>query len=153
VPFVIHRASRSRVAAAAIACLLAAWVVSVAGPAAASPDTFKRAATNILFGPADFALAPVVASRAVYQNLSDIDDSTGVRIAYAVPGVAWNTAFVMGGAVLRTFSGLLEIIPGIILLPFEADMDPIYAPAERADALIWEEFDAFTLKVGINYLE
>ena len=146
----IHRASRSRVAAGAIACLLA---MSAASPAAASPDTFKRAFTNIIFGPVDFALSPVVASRAAYNNLRDIDDSTGVRIAYAVPGVAWNTAFVMGGAVLRTFSGLLEIIPGIILIPFEADMDPIYAPAERADALIWEEFDTFTLKVGINYLE
>jgi hypothetical protein len=147
---VIHRASRSRTAVAAIACLLA---VSAAGSAAASPETFKRATTNILFGPIDFALSPIVAGRSVYNNLRDIDDSTGVRIAYAVPGFAWNTAFVMGGAVLRSFSGLLEFVPGIILIPFEADMDPIYAPAERADALIWEEFDTFTLKLGINYLE
>ena len=57
----IHRASRSRVAAGAIACLLA---MSAASPAAASPDTFKRAFTNIIFGPVDFALSPVVASRA-----------------------------------------------------------------------------------------
>ena len=146
----IHRASRGRCAAVAAACLLA---VSAASPAAASPDTFKRAFTNIIFGPVDFVLSPIVASRAVYNNLRDIDDSTGVRLAYAIPGVAWNTAFVMGGAVLRSFSGLLEIIPGILLFPFDADMDPIYAPAERADALIWEEFDTFTLKVGINYLE
>jgi hypothetical protein len=150
VPFVIHRASRSRAAAGVAACLLA---VTAAGPASASPDTFKRAFTNIIFGPIDFALSPIVASRSVYNNLRDIDDSTGVRLAYAVPGVAWNTAYVMGGAVLRSFSGLLEIVPGIILIPFEADMDPIYAPVERADALIWEEFDTFTLKVGINYLE
>ena len=149
----IHRASRSRAAARALACLLVALAVSAAGEAAASPDTFKRAFTNILFGPVDFALSPIVASRAVYNNLRDIDDSPGVRIAYAIPGVAWNIAFVMGGGVLRTFSGLLEIVPGIILIPFEADMDPIYAPAERADALVWEEFDTFTLKLGINYLE
>ena len=146
----IQRASRTRWAALTAACLLA---VSVASPAAASPDTFKRAFTNILFGPMDFALAPIVASRSVYNNLRDIDDSTGVRVAYAIPGVAWNTAFVMGGAVLRVFAGLLEIGPGILLIPFDADMDPLYAPAERADALIWEEFDTFTLKVGINYLE
>ena len=61
----------------------------------------------------------------------------------------------MGGSVLRIFTGALEFIPGIILLPFSADMDPLYAPPDRAPALIDEEIDspAFSIKIGIDYLD
>ena len=129
-------------------CLVAAF----ASPAAATEATFKRAVSNLLCGPLDVALSPIVAPRAVYTNLRDIDDSTGVRIVWAVPGVAWNLAFNIGGGLLRTFTGALEIIPGVLLLPFETDMDPLFAPAERGSALIEEETHLGTLKIGINYM-
>ena len=128
-------------------------IFSFASPAASSPETIKRSLTNILFGPLDFVLGPVTGTRTVYRNLRDIDDSTGVRIAFAVPGVAWNSAMQMGGGVLRTFSGLLEFIPGLILIPFEADMDPLFSMPERQDALIDEEFDFISIKIGVNYVE
>ena len=127
-------------------------VVALASPAAATEATFKRALTNLLFGPLDIALSPIVGPRSVYQNLQDIDDSTGVRIVYAVPGAVWNTAFNIGGGMLRTFTGALEAIPGVLLLPFETDMDPIFAPPERAPALIDEESDFGPIKIGINYM-
>ncbi|MBT40808.1 MAG: hypothetical protein CL938_19940 [Deltaproteobacteria bacterium] len=129
------------------------FTVGVAVPASASSATLKRAVTNLAFGPLDFALSPITGTTGVYRNLEDIDDSTGVRIVYAVPGVVWNTAFNMGGSVLRVFSGVLEMVPGILLLPFEADMSPLFAPPDRAPALIDEETDWLSIKIGINYLD
>ena len=76
-----------------------------------------------------------------------------MRIVYAVPGVVWNTAFIMGCSVVRTFSGAVELLPGLMLIPFETDMDPIFAPPERANALIDEEFDLMPVKIGIYYLD
>jgi hypothetical protein len=126
---------------------------SLASPASASPETLKRSVSNVLFGPLDFVLGPVTGSRTVYNNLQDIDDSTGVRILFAVPGVAWNSAMQMSGGVLRTFTGLLEFIPGLILLPFEVDMDPLFTMPERQDALIDQEYDFITIKIGVNYVD
>jgi hypothetical protein len=147
-PFVRPRQSWLLTLAAALPLLF-----SFASPASASPETLKRSVSNILFGPLDFVLGPVTGTRAVYNNLQDIDDSTGVRIAFAVPGVAWNSAMQMGGGVLRTFTGLLEFLPGLILLPFEADMDPLFTMPERQDALIWEEYDFMEVKIGVNYVD
>ena len=126
--------------------------VSVA-PAMASTETIRRSVSNILFGPMDFALAPITGTRSVYNNMRDIDDSTGVRIFYAIPGVAWNIAYVAGGGVVRMFTGLLEFVPGLLLIPFEADMNPIFAPPEKADALIDEEYDLLPVKIGISYVD
>ena len=132
---------------------IAVWSVTGAAlPASASSETLKRSLTNLAFGPLDFALAPVTGATGVYRNLQDIDDTMGVRVFYAVPGVVWNTAFNMGGGVLRVFTGALELVPGILLLPFEADMTPLFAPPERAPALIDEETDSLSIKIGIDYL-
>ncbi len=125
----------------------------LAGSAAASPETFKRGLGNLLFGPVDIALAPVVGTRAVYHNLTDIDDTLGVRVFYVVPGVIWNTFIQLGGGLVRTLSGGFEFVPGLFLIPFEADLDPIYAPVDRADALVDEELTLIHLKFGVNYVD
>ena len=52
-----------------------ALVLCLASPAGATELTFKRAMTNLLFGPLDIALSPIVAPKSVYDNLQDIDDS------------------------------------------------------------------------------
>ena len=57
------------------------------------------------------------------------------------------------GGTLRLMSGLIELVPGLFLLPFEADLDPIYAPAEKSDALIWEEFRFLNVKLGVDYTD
>jgi hypothetical protein len=135
-------------------CLAAATLLlGVAGPASASPETLKRSVSNVLFGPLDFALGPITGTRSVYSNLQNIEDTTGVRVVFAVPGAAWSSAMNMAGGVLRTFTGLLEFVPGLVLLPFEADMDPLFTMPERQDALIDEEFDFMTVKIGVNYVD
>lgn len=106
---------------------------------------------NILFSPIDAALSPVVAANTIYNNLNDIDDSLGVRIAYPLPGFAWNTGLQLGSAAVRLISGVLELVPGLILLPFEADMSPLFAPAEKANALVDIETPPVAVKFGIDY--
>jgi hypothetical protein len=144
------RRARARGPTLACALLLA---LAPAAPSTASPETLKRAASNLLFGPVDMALGPIVGTRAVYTNIQDIDDSPAVRAAYVLPGVVWNSAFCIGGGTLRLMSGLIELVPGLFLLPFEADLDPIYAPAEKSDALIWEEFRFLNVKLGVDYTD
>ncbi len=148
-PFSTECRVRRRLGAASVVLL----ALALAGPAEASPETLKRSAQNLVFGPFDFFFGPIVGTRAVYNNLQDIDDTTSVRVFYAVPGVAWNAAVCMGGGVLRLISGALELVPGLVLVPFEADMDPLFAPAEKSDALVWEDAGPFEIKFGINYVE
>ena len=104
-------------------------------------------------GPIDVVFAPVVGSRSVYNNIRDIDDSMWVRVAYVVPGVAWNTTLVAGSGIIRCFTGLLEFVPGLGLLPFEADLDTLFAPVERSDALVDEETPVIPIKFGIYYVD
>ncbi len=127
--------------------------LALAGPAAASPETFKRGLGNLLFGPVDIALGPLVGTQAVYRNLRDIDDTLGVRVFYLVPGVIWNTFIQLGGGMVRTLSGAFEIVPGVFLIPFEADLDPLFAPVDRSDALLDEELMLIHLKFGVNYVD
>jgi hypothetical protein len=135
-------------------CACAAVVLllfGAASPAAASPETLKRSIGNILFAPLDIALSPIVAARSIYRNLNDIDDSLGVRLVYPIPGFAWNTGLQIGAGALRELTGLLELVPGLILLPFEADMDALFAPGEKANALVDVETPPLNIKFGIDY--
>ena len=76
-----------------------------------------------------------------------------MRVFYVIPGVAWNTAIQIGGGLIRTVTGAIEFVPGLFLIPFEADMDPLYAPVERADALVDEETPVLNIKFGVNYVD
>ncbi len=134
-------------------CAVVALLVSTASPAAASPETLKRSMSNIIGGPFDIVFSPVTSAQSVYRNLNDIDDSLGVRIAYTLPGYVWNTGLTIGAGAIRVFAGVLELIPGIILLPFQTDIDPIFAPGEKANALIDYDTPPLYIKWGIYYMD
>ncbi len=139
------------------------------GPAAATPDTLRRGLGNIMMGPFDMALSPIQGIYTVARNLKEIDDSPGVRLAFAIPGWGWLTMVNFGGGMIRTLTGTLEIIPGVILFASEADMDPLFDPVEDAGALFewdnplidvenpWVYYNplvapfAIRVKMGINY--
>jgi hypothetical protein len=123
----------------------------VASPAAATYDTLKRSLGNILFAPVDMVLSPVVATNTVYNNLRDIDDSMGVRVVYVPAGAAWNTGVQAMAAVIREITGLIEFVPGLMVLFLDADLDPIYAPVERGDALMDVDTPVIRLKTGVDY--
>jgi hypothetical protein len=123
----------------------------VSSPVSASPETLKRSVENLTLWPLDLALSPVVAGKTVYQNLRDIDDSTAVRIAYPVPGFVWVTFVQAGSSVLRGVTGVFEFLPGLGLLPFEADLDPLFDPADENEALVDYETPVYDFRFGISY--
>ena len=142
---------RGRRLAAALLALVGA--LAAPGPAGASPATLKRSMSNMLMGPLDIVFAPVVGTQSVYRNIQDIDDSMWVRVVYVVPGVAWNTTLQAGAGIIRCMTGVLEFLPGLGLLFFEADLDPIFAPPEKADALVDRETPVLDLKFGVDYVD
>lgn len=147
-------ASRRSIHRCLCAGLGALLLAAAASPSAsASPETLRRATSNMLFGPFDVATAFIQGPRTVANNIRDIDDSMGVRVAYVIPGVAWNICMQASSGIIRTMSGILEFIPGLGLVFFEADLDPIFAPAERGDALVDVETLPLHIKIGVNYVD
>lgn len=130
---------------------ISAFALCLPSASSATPDTLKRAISNILCAPGDIVLSPVIATYTVVDNMRNIRDSTGVRVAYAFPSVAWNTGVVVGIGVIREITGLLELLPGVGLFFSESDIDPLLAPVENSEAL-WEyENDAILLRIGMLY--
>jgi len=121
-------------------------------PAHAGYETLKRSLGNLFFAPLDLILAPVVAGKTVYTHLRDIEDTRGVRIAYAVPGFFWITGVQLGAAGIRAATGCLELLPGIGLLAFPGtEMAPLFDPVEKGDALVDYPNPAVNVKFGIDY--
>ena len=134
------------------ACCLAASLLALpAAQAGASPKTLKRSIQNLTQFPLDAGMAPIVSGWTIYKNMRNIGDSTGVRIFYPIPGFAWNVMVNVGSSVLRGVSGVLEFAPGIVLLPFDADLDPLFDPAEDNSGLVQWENGIYDIKFGIDY--
>jgi len=121
-------------------------------PASATPETLKRSVGNILFAPLDIAASPVTAGKALYTNLREIDDARWKRIVFPIPGYLWILGVQIGGGAIREIAGLLELVPGLGLLFFGADLDPLFSPAERNDALLDLETPPLKIKFGVNYV-
>ena len=136
-----------------LACTTLALAAAAFTPPAASatPATLKRSVENLTQWPLDLALSPVVAGNTIYNNLSSVDDSTGVRIAYPIPGFIWTTSVQVGAAVLRGVTGVFELLPGLILLPLDADLDPLFDPAVENSALVDYDNPVYHVKFGTNY--
>jgi hypothetical protein len=128
-----------------------ALVSVVSSPVMASPETLKRSVENLTQWPLDLALSPVVAGKTVVQNLQDIDDSTAVKIVYPVPGFAFVTMVQAGAAVIRGVTGILEFLPGLGLLFFETDLDPLFDPADENEGLVDFETPVYHVKFGVSY--
>ena len=144
---------RSRPRSGALAAAALALGLGAAAPAGASPETLKRSVGNILFGPLDIVCAPIVGPRTVFKNVQDIEDSMWVRVAYIVPGIVWNTTLEAGSGIIRTMTGLIELLPGIGLIPFKADLDPLFSPVEKSDALVDQETPVLNIKFCIDYVD
>jgi hypothetical protein len=125
--------------------------VGAASPAHAGAGALKRAVSNILCAPLDLALAPAVAGTTMVNNLKNIGDSTAVRYFYPPFGYLWLTGVQVGASVLRGISGGLELLPGLILLPFDAEMQPLFGPAEKGNAYVDQDTPPFHFKIGIDY--
>ncbi|MDG2049289.1 MAG: hypothetical protein P8M78_03915 [Myxococcota bacterium] len=119
--------------------IVGALALSISGAAPnayASPETLRRSFSNIIGGPLDMILSPITATMTVARNLKEVDDSTAVRLVYAVPGIFWLTGLDFGSGFIRCATGALEFPPGIFLFPFEPDVDTLFDPVDDAGALI-----------------
>jgi hypothetical protein len=135
----------------AVALLALGLLALPVAPAAASPKTLKRSIENLTQWPLDVATAPIVSAYTIQRNMRDIGDSTAVRIFYPLPGFAWNTMVQIGAGVLRGVAGVLEFGPGIVLLPFEADLDPLFDPSLDNDALVDWQNGIYDVKFAVDY--
>lgn len=156
---------RSRLArTTALVASVGLLAVLLPASAQASPETLRRSLGNIIQSPLDVVLAPVVAGRTLVTNLRDIDDTTAVRVFYAGPGYFWLAGVQVGSAVLRGVAGCLELLPGIFLLPFETDIDPLFDPADRGAAMVemenpladndvakWFPMVTWNVRFGVTY--
>jgi hypothetical protein len=133
------------------ATLLSASLLLAPASAQASPETLNRSISNLLWAPFDMVLAPLTAGYTLVNNIRDIDDSTGVRVAYAVPGYGWLTGLNFAAGAMRGVAGALELIPGLVLYPFEADLDALYDPADRSPALVDIENPLADSDVGVYF--
>jgi hypothetical protein len=136
------------------AVLLAAGVALLAaGSASATTSVIKRSFENMPQGVVDMALSPVTAGTSVYNNMTTIEDTTAVRVAYAVPGYFWNVMCNFGGGIIRSLTGVMELPAGLVLLFSDADMEPLFDPAEDNEALLtYDQFeDIYRFKVGVDY--
>lgn len=140
---------RSR--ALVVACAISLSVLS-SGGASASSDTLKRSVSNITQAPLDLILAPMNGLLSVITRMGEQEDPTAVRIAFFVPGVIWNTGVNIGASTIRMITGTLELIPGVLLFPVDADLGPLFSAVDSAGALV--EFETpccLDVKFGIDY--
>ncbi len=132
--------------------LLCGLIFSAGTPAPASTETLKRSISSLTQAPLDLVLSPMVALLAVVTRMNEQNDPVGVRVAFAVPGVVWNTGVNIGASIIRFVTGGIELIPGVLLLPFEADLDPLFSPIANAGALFEIETPCcLDVKFGLDY--
>jgi hypothetical protein len=124
-----------------------------AGPAGATTSVLKRSFENMPQGVFDAAASPVTAGYSVVNNMRNIDDTPGVRVAYAVPGYFWNVMCNFGGGLLRSVTGVIELPVGLALLFTDADMEPLFDPAEDNEGLIhFDQFeDVYKINTAVSY--
>ncbi len=132
--------------------LLALVVTAAPQPSHATTDTLKRSAQNMLLFPLDLALSPYVSTKAVVNMWRESDDSTAVKIAYPVFGVAWAFGIEAGASLLRGVAGVIEFLPGLVLLPTDSDMKPIYELPEQQEALVDQELPFMNVRFGVDYV-
>jgi hypothetical protein len=136
-----------------VALLALGLVLMTAGPAAATTTVLKRSFENMPQGVFDAVLSPITAGQSIYHNLTTVEDTTAVRVAYAVPGYAWTTMANFGGGLIRAMTGVLELPAGLVLLFSDASMEPLFDPAEDNEALVnLDQYeDIYRFKVGVHY--
>jgi hypothetical protein len=132
--------------------LVALLVAAVPSESHAGAKTLGRSVQNLLFFPFDLALSPFVATKATYVNWKNSDDTTAVKYGYLVFAPIWNFGIEAGASVIRGVAGMLELLPGIALLPFDGEMSPLYDLPESQPAWVDVGGEAFKMKFGVDYL-
>ena len=137
---------------ASLAALVALLSTTAPGVSHAGVKTLTRATQNLLFFPFDLVLSPFVASKITWDNWRNSDDTPGVKYGYALFAPIWSISIEAGASVIRGVAGFLELLPGIALVPFDAEMNPLYDLPESQPAWVDQGNENFKVRFGINYL-
>lgn len=138
-----------RLALVAVTVLL---VAGAPGPSHAGTQTLTRSVQNLLLFPFDIVLSPAVATKITFDNWRDSDDTTAVKWGYAPFAPIWSISISVGASAIRGVAGALELLPGLVLLPFDSEMDPIYDLPENQPAWVDQEAGPFKIRFGVNYI-
>lgn len=115
-------------------------LLAAPGGALASPDTLRMALANLMQGPIDVAAAPVVAGRTLYHNAHEVGLGPVGPVAYGLLGGVGLTLVQAAWGTLRTASGAVLLVPGLVLFPFEkVDLPERADVFGRGDALLAAE--------------
>jgi len=152
--FGLHRASRRSAwrRFVGLAALIALLVAAAPGTSQAGTKTLARATQNLLFFPFDIVLSPFTSAKITWDSWRSSEDTKAVKYGYALFAPIWSFSIEAGASVIRGVAGCLELLPGIALLPFKTDMNPLYELPETQPAWVDTGSDAFKVKFGINYL-
>lgn len=112
-------------------------LTALPGAASASPDTLRMALANLMEGPVDMVAAPVVAARTTVQNAGEVGLEPVGPVVYGALAHFGLTVLQLGWGTLRTASGALMLVPGVVLFPFPGVDLPQEADVfGRGDALV-----------------
>jgi hypothetical protein len=106
------------------------------GTAQASPDTLRLAIEDMVFGVGDVVAAPVTGGIATAENMSEVSDNGFLQGAYVLPGWLGLTGLQLGQGTLRIVVGALQVVPGLVLFPFEADVPEGFNVFRQGEALV-----------------
>lgn len=122
----------------ASACVTAFALLLLLGPqrADASPETLRIAFEDILMGVADVVVSPVNAGMATAENLDAVSDNPILQGLYVVPGFLGLGVLQAGQAALRIATGVVQILPGLALFPFEADLSEDFNVFRRGTLMV-----------------
>ena len=132
--------------------LVALLVAAAPGVSHAGAKTLARSVQNLLFFPFDLALSPFVATKITYEKWRESSDTKAVKYGYALFAPIWNCGVVAGASVIRGVAGMIELLPGIALLPFDGELSAVYELPEVQPAWVDVGSDAFRMKFGVDYL-
>ena len=132
--------------------LVALLLAAAPGVSHAGAKTLARSSQNLLFFPLDLALSPFVATKATWDAWRDSDDTKAVKYGYALFAPFWNFGIEAGASVLRGVAGMLELLPGIALLPFDGEMNPLYDLPMTQPAWVDTGSEAYKIRFGVDYI-
>jgi len=121
-------------------------------PAGATTETLRRSVSNLTQAPLDLILSPVVSISGVVTRMREQDDPVAVRVVFGAPGIVWNLGTNIGASAIRFATGAIELVPGVLLVPFDTDLDTLFSPVDNGGALF--EMDTpccIDVKFGIDY--
>jgi len=142
----------------AVGILAIAIVALATGPARAGgrTDTLRRGVANVLLGPFDVALSPVVTAKGLYENASGAGYSVPATVALElIGGPGWFLPVTATTGIFRIMSGFGEIPLGLVLLVSKSftswEPDALFETAGKP-ALVSFPNAPIPIAFGVNYL-